>query len=358
MKKKKWKNLFTWIFVFTFILSTYPGSFSSAAGDIADSVYLNGNIYTMDDTHPSATALAVKGQKLICVGSDQDVEKYIGSNTSVTDLKGKTVLPGLMEGHMHLPMLGENLLKIDAFWKPKAEILAAVKAEAQKLQPGEWITGFGWNNTVWENKAYPTKEELDAAAPNNPVVMERTDGHMIWVNSKALSLAGITKDSVNPQGGEILRDASGNPTGCLTDTAGEPVQKIIPALSGDREKEAILKAEEQLFSYGFTSLMDAGSNLEKIKMFQDLYQTGQMKIRLYSLIGGDWGGSLGEPEKNYIANHSPEKELYDYRFSLNGVKFLRTGPLVPGVRPYYQITVTGRGIREIINIPTNKSMTR
>lgn len=238
---KRIKKIFAWFIVFAFLFTTMPVP-SSAAGEIADSVYLNGNIYTMDDAQPKASAIAVKGQMLIYVGDDESVRKYIGNNTKITDLKGKTVIPGLMEGHMHLPMLGENLLKIDAFWKPKTEIIAAVKAEAEKVKPGEWITGFGWNNTIWEDKSYPTKEELDVAAPDNPVVLERTDGHMIWVNSKALELAGITKDSIDPQGGEILRDANGVPTGCLTDTAGEPVQRMIPALSEEREKEAILKA--------------------------------------------------------------------------------------------------------------------
>lgn len=326
MNKQKWKKTFTWAVVFTFILSTFPAS-SAAANDIADSAYINGNIYTMEEDQPTAAAIAVKGQKLIFVGSNADVKDYIGSNTKVTDLKGKTVIPGLMEGHMHLPMLGENLMKVDAFWKPKAEILAAVKAEAAKVKPGEWITGFGWNNTIWEDKAYPTKEDLDAVAPNNPVVLERTDGHMIWVNSKALELAAITKDSKNPQGGEILRDASGNPTGCLTDTAGEPVQKIIPALSADREKEAIQKAQDQLLSYGFTSIMDAGSNMNMINLYHDLYKEGKMKIRLYSLIGGDWGGTIGQAEKDYILKNPPQKELYDYRLSINAVKFFADGSL-------------------------------
>ncbi len=326
MIKGQWKKVFTWIVVFTFIFSTVPVS-SSATAEIADSVYLNGNICTMDEEQPKAEALAVKGQKLIYVGSSENAKSYIGNNTKVTDLKGKTVIPGLMEGHMHLPMLGENLLKVDAFWKPKAEIIAAVKAEAGKVKPGEWITGFGWNNTIWEDKSYPTKEDLDAVAPNNPVVLERTDGHMIWVNSKALELAGITKASKDPQGGEILRDAAGNPTGCLTDTAGEPVQKIIPALSAEREKEAILKAQSQLLSYGFTSIMDAGSNLDMINLFHDLYKEGKLKIRLYSLIGGDWGGTIGQAERDYIANNPPKTGLYDNRLSINAVKFFADGSL-------------------------------
>ena len=326
MKKQEWKKIFIWVVVFAFIFTTFPAP-SSAAAEIADRVCINGNIYTMDEDQPTAAAIAVKGQKLIFVGNSENVKEYIGSNTKVTDLKGKTVIPGLMEGHMHLPMLGENLLKIDAFWKPKTDIIAAVKAEAAKVKPGEWITGFGWNNTIWEDKAYPTKEDLDAVAPNNPVVLERTDGHMIWVNSKALELAGITKDSKNPQGGEILRDAAGYPTGCLTDTAGEPVQKLIPALSTDREKEAILKAQDQLLSYGFTSIMDAGSNMNMINLFHELYKEEKMKIRLYSLIGGDWGGTIGEAEKDYIAKNPPQKELYDYRLSINAVKFFADGSL-------------------------------
>lgn len=326
MKREKLKKVFAWVIVFTFILSTFPVS-SSAATEIADSVYINGNIYTMDDAQPNATAVAVKGQRLIFVGSSENVKSYIGLNTKITDLKGKTVIPGLMEGHMHLPMLGENLMKVDAFWKPKAEIIAAVKAEVAKVKPGDWITGFGWNNTIWEDKAYPTKEDLDAVAPNNPVVMERTDGHMIWVNSKALELAGITKESKNPQGGEILRDSSGNPTGCLTDTAGEPVQKIIPELSEERKKEAIQKAEAQLLFYGFTSIMDAGSNMATINQYHELYKTGNLKIRLYSLIGGDWGGTIGDAEKEYISNNPPQKGLYGDRLSINAVKFFADGSL-------------------------------
>ena len=326
MKKEQFKKVFGWVIVFTFILSTFPFT-SSASGSVADSVYINGNIYTMDEKQPTASALAVKGQELIYVGNSDEVKKYIGNNTSITDLKGKTVIPGLIEGHMHLPMLGENLLKIDAFWKPKAEILAAVKRESQTVQPGEWITGFGWNNTIWDDKTYPTKEELDAVAPNNPVVMERTDGHMIWVNSKALELAGITKDTKDPQGGEILRDADGNPTGCLTDTAGEPVQKIISPLSKEREKEAILKAQAQLISYGLTSVLDAGSDVDMINLFHELYRERKLKIRLYSLIGGDWGGTIGEAERAYIDRNDPVRELYDHRLSINGVKFFADGSL-------------------------------
>lgn len=150
MKNRNFKKMFSWVIVLIFLLGTFPTT-AFAASEVADSVYLNGNIYTMNEDQPNASAIAVKGQKILYVGTDDGVKAYVGTSTKTVDLKGKTVLPGLIEGHMHFAMLGENLMKIDAFWKPKAEIIAAVKAEAAKVAPGEWITGFGWNNTIWED---------------------------------------------------------------------------------------------------------------------------------------------------------------------------------------------------------------
>ena len=210
-------------------------------------VIKNANIYTVDAAFSKSAAIAVSGQYLVYVGNNAGVEPFIGSDTEVLDLWDRTILPGIIEGHMHLPMLGENLLNINAYWKPRQAILDAVAARVREVAPGEWIQGFGWNNEVWEDKNYPTKAELDQIAPDNPVVLTRTDGHMIWVNSRALELAGITRKSQNPQGGEILKDAVGNPTGCLTDTAMAPVLTLIPKLSKARKKEALLKGQAHLF---------------------------------------------------------------------------------------------------------------
>lgn len=171
-----------------------------AQDTIADTVYVNGNIYTVDEDFSKAEAIAIKGQYIIGVGSNEDVEKFIGSTTRVIDLKGNTVIPGLIEGHMHYPGEGQKLLSLDVFWKPKDVILAKVKEEADRLPDGEWITGRGWNQEVWDNPVFPTKEDLDAVAPNNPVVLERTCGHAIWVNSLALEIGGVNKDTPDPQG--------------------------------------------------------------------------------------------------------------------------------------------------------------
>ena len=192
MSRKGFGRILGTILALTMLLSLFPAS--AAAPEAADSVYRNGNIYTVDEEFTVASAIAVKGDRLVYVGDEAGVEAYIGAGTKVVDLGGNTVIPGLIEGHMHINGLGESLLQIDAFWKPKEDILAAVKEAADAAQPGEWIRGRGWMNTVWEDSDYPTKEELDAVAPNNPVYLTRADGHMCWVNSMAFELAGITKE--------------------------------------------------------------------------------------------------------------------------------------------------------------------
>lgn len=192
-RKKRMFRVLAAVLTLTMLLTIFPASAASA--ETADSVYRNGNIYTVDEDFSTASAIAIKGDRLIYVGDEAGVEAYIGPGTKVVDLGGKTVIPGLIEGHMHINGLGESLLQIDAFWKPKEDILAAVAAEVAKAEPGEWIRGRGWLNSVWEDSAYPTKEELDAVAPNNPVFLTRADGHMCWVNSMAFELAGITKDT-------------------------------------------------------------------------------------------------------------------------------------------------------------------
>jgi len=286
----------------------------------ADTVYMNGNIYTVDENFSKVEAIAIKGQYIIGTGSKTEVEKFVGPSTQVIDLQGKTVIPGLIEGHMHYPGEGQKLIKLDVFWKPKDVILAAVKAEADRLPDGEWITGGGWNQEVWDIPEFPTKEDLDSVAPNNPVALKRTCGHATWVNSLALQLGEITKDTPNPQGGEILKDANGEPTGILTDTAAAFVNSKIPPLTEERKKEALLLAQEELFSYGLTTSMDAGSGVEDIQQMKDLYESGDLKIRLYVMV--DSG-----PDAEAYYEKGPEVGLYDNRLTMNCIKFYTDGSL-------------------------------
>ena len=226
-----------------------PAAMAAEPAETADSIYINGNIYTVDDDFTTATAMAVKGDRILYVGDQEGAEAYLGAGTQVTDLEGKTVLPGLIEGHMHINNLGENQMKIDAYWKSKEAILELVRQEAEAAEPGEWIQGSGWLDTLWETPGYPTKEELDAVAPDNPVILIRSDNHMCWVNSKALELAGITKDTPDPQGGKILKTDDGELWGCLTDTAINLVRDLVPAYTVEEQQQALLLAQEQLFSY-------------------------------------------------------------------------------------------------------------
>lgn len=326
MFKKRFCKLLAITLTLIMVFSTVP---VLAADVAADSVYRNGNIYTVDEAFSKATAIAIKGDKLIYVGDEAGVEAFIGANTKVTDLGGKTVLPGLVEGHMHVTGLGSSLMNLDCFWKPKDTILALVKAAAEKAEPGQWIQGRGWMNTVWENTDYPTKEELDVVAPNNPVFLTRACGHMGWANSMAIELAGVTKDTPNPQGGEYLKNADGELLGCMTDTAMRPISSLIPALDLNQQREALLKAQEQLFSYGLTSAMDAGNSVAVYEnVFGHLYETGQLKLRVYGMISHTSAeGAVADYLKAHPIDNENYELLYDNHLSLRCVKMFADGSL-------------------------------
>ncbi len=321
---KKFRRVFSSVLTATTLLSLVPAA-SAAGTQAADSVYLNGNIYTVDESFSVASALAVKGDRLVYVGDEAGAETYIGPNTKVVDLGGNTVIPGLIEGHMHINGLGESLLQIDAFWKPKEDILAAVAAAAAEAEPGQWIRGRGWLNTVWDDTSYPTKEELDAVAPNNPVYLTRADGHMCWVNSMAFELAGITKDTPNPQGGEYLKTEDGELLGCVTDTAMSPISALLPSYTIEEQKQALLLAQDQLFSYGLTSAMNAGTSVETLnEVYKPLYEDGSLKLRSYILMS--LSSTEGE-QADYLRNTEPQSGLYNYHMDVRAVKLFGDGSL-------------------------------
>ena len=309
------------------LLSAFPAM--AAGTEAADSVYRNGNIYTVDEAFSKATALAIKGDRLVYVGGEAGVEAYIGPDTKVVDLGGETVIPGLVEGHMHVAGLGSSLMNLDCFWMPKQAILDLVKAAAEQAKPGEWIQGRGWMNTVWEDTSYPTKEELDAVAPNNPVFLTRACGHMGWANSKAIELAGITPDTPNPQGGEYLKNANGELLGCMTDTAMNPIRELIPELTVEQMQEGLLKAQEQLFSYGLTSAMDAGNSIEVYnEVFVPLYESGELKLRVYGMISHtSAAGETAEYLKSHPIDNENYEPLYNNHLSLRCVKMFADGSL-------------------------------
>lgn len=295
----------------------------------ADSVWTNGKIYTVDKNFSVVQAIAVKDGKIVYAGTNEGAKHYVWKKTAVVDLGGAAVIPGLNDSHLHYVSLGTTKLQVNAHWRPKDEILQAVKEAAEKARPGEWVLGRGWNQMVWSPADFPTRQELDAVAPNVPVSLTRTCGHMTWVNTKALELAGVTRDTKDPVGGEFLRDASGMPTGVMTDQAQEYVNKVIPTFTDEQYKDAALAAQAELFRLGLTSASDAGSNQQTIDMLKELYENGKLKVRLdvmARVTGRPTPEELISGARQFFAK-GIQTGLYDDRLQVRSYKISLDGSL-------------------------------
>src|SRR6266852_622125 len=211
--------------------------------DPADLVFTNGNIYTANEKQPRAEAVAVKGDRIVFVGSNTAAKKYEGPATRVVDLHGATMLPGMTDAHQHMEGVGfrEMTLNLEGITNLQ-DFLAKVKARVDQAKPGAWVTGRGWIETFWTPPVFPTRWDLDKVSPHNPVYLTRADGHGAVANSAALKIGGVTKDTKDPFGGQVLRDKqSGEPTGMLLDNAqGFVARHIPPHTEGDIETAMIL----------------------------------------------------------------------------------------------------------------------
>lgn len=291
----------------------------------AEKIFYNGIFYSMNETQQVWEAVAVKGQYILCVGTREEVFSWRDEHTEIIDLGGKVVIPGLIEGHLHLMQAGEVAAQVPCFWLPKDVILANVAARVRTLKPGQRIKSvFGWNNEVWEDTSYPSKEELDAVAPENPVSLGRCDGHMIWVNSKALEIAGITEETKNPQGGEIMRKKDGSVLGCLSDNACTLVMEKIPPMSLQEREEALLCAQEELFQWGITSVMAMCVTKEHMEAIKSVYEKGKLKLRISCALGGLPGESDGGICEEYYRT-GPVIEAYDQHLNVRAIKYFADG---------------------------------
>ena len=287
----------------------------------ADTIYKNGNIYTMDDNNPEATAIAVSGDKIIYVGNDEDVYDYQTGETNIVDLEGLTVIPGLTESHIHFGSVGENILiaPLDVYWLPLDELLDAIEEASAEAEPGKWITARGYNDAIWDVE--PHRELLDEVSPDNPVVIRRYCGHNLWVNSKALERADITIDTPDPEAGTIIRDEAGVATGELISAAGELVAKHIPPLpelTREEKLEALKLGSDEVLAAGITTVHDAtASGKDMMELRKDAYEDGFLKVRLMDATDYDTAIEMGEPKTG----------LFDDRYSLRWVKMFVDGSL-------------------------------
>ncbi len=270
-----------------------------AAGPTADTVFLNGNVYTGNPRQPRARAVAVAAGRILYVGTDAGARRLAGPSTRVVDLKGATVLPGLTDAHCHLSGIGfremtfnlEGCTSLDDF-------LARVKARCDAAEPGSWITGRGWIETFWTPQAFPTREQLDAVSPKNPVALERADGHAIVANSLALKLAGIDRKTAAPQGGEIMKNpATGEPNGMVLDNAQNLLLAVIPAPTADEVSRSIVTGANRSVALGWCQIQNAGSSPEEAQQIASLVRSGQVKLRIYNAISGPTPGATSLIEK-------------------------------------------------------------
>lgn len=254
------------------------------ANDDVDLLFRNGNVYTVNEKQPHAEAIAVKNARIVFVGSNDDAKKFHAKQ--VVDLAGKTVVPGLTDSHCHIFGIGERELTLNLEGtNTREDFFAKVKERAGKAERGKWIVGRGWIETFWKPPQFPTRQELDQIAPDNPVFLERADGHAAVVNSAALKLAKIDNHTPDPFGGQISKTNS-EPNGMLLDNAMDLASKHIPPPNESEKTQAFLTGIDRELKLGWCEIQNAGSHYDDVDLMRKQFDAGKVKIRLVNCIYG------------------------------------------------------------------------
>lgn len=272
------------------------------AAEPADLVLLNATVHTVDPGRPRAEAVAVRGNRIVGVGTSAQIQAFVGPRSRVMDLRGRTVVPGFDDAHAHFLGIGFARLDVDLVGTATFDdVLARVEKAVKARAPGEWIRGRGWHEEKWTAPArgavrgFPTHPALSAISPDNPVILERADGHAVLVNAKAMALFGVTRATRAPEGGEIIQDAAGEPTGVFVDNAERlvtPQERTEPEL-----RRALELAMDECLAKGVTSLTDAGAPVEAIALYKELAAARKLRTRLYVMASGlRTMRALGKPE--------------------------------------------------------------
>jgi predicted amidohydrolase YtcJ len=296
----------------------------AAQTEPADLVLLNGRIVTVDPDRPEAQAVAARGQWIVAVGDDREIRDFIGADTRVIDLEGRLAVPGFVEGHGHFLGLGSARMILDLSlpntWE---ELVGMVDAAAREAAPGEWILGRGWHQDKWDPAparlvdGVPTHHALSRVTPDNPVLLTHASGHGSFANARALELAGIDRDTADPPGGTIVRDADGEATGYLRQAAQGLVRRVHDRAETARTpeqreayfREQVRLAGEEALRYGVTSFQDAGASFAAIDGFRALADAGELPVRLYVMVRGE-------------SHEAMDRRLPEYRVIGHGDHFL------------------------------------
>jgi predicted amidohydrolase YtcJ len=299
----------------------FSESSARAMSEPADVLFINGNIYTVNDRQPRARAIAVKEGKVIFVGSDTEAKRFAA--TKVIDLQGNTVVPGMTDSHCHLHGVGEREMTLNLEGTTSLEdFLAKVKARVDLAKPGEWVTGRGWVETFWKPQEFPTRWDLDRVSPKNPVYLTRADGHGAVANSVAIKLAGVTRDTPDPFGGEIMRDRqSREPSGMFLDNAQGLILRLIPPDTQEHDERALRIGVQRSLSLGWTELHVPSSSYYEMGLIRKLYEQNQISLRIYLAVIGPG------KEANRLLDQGPILDLYDHHFTCRGIKVIFDGAL-------------------------------
>ena len=286
----------------------------NAAQDDVDLLLLNGNVYTVNEKQSHAEAIGVKKDRIVFVGSNQDAKKLHAART--IDLAGKTIVPGLTDSHCHIFGIGERELTLNLEGtNTLMDFLAKVSERATKTEPDKWITGRGWIETFWKPAQFPTRQDLDKVAQDNPVFLRRADGHAAVANSAALKIAKIDQNTPNPFGGEILKDkTTGEPTGMLTDNAMELVAKQIPKPTAAEREQALLTGINREIGLGWCEIQNAGSHKDDIDLIKKVYFDAKSRIRFVNCVYGP-----GQDAQNFLSE-GPIIDGFYHHFTQRTIK--------------------------------------
>ncbi|MGK0156088.1 MAG: putative amidohydrolase YtcJ, partial [Neolewinella sp.] len=296
---------------------------TSASAQAPELVLHSGKIVTVDERHGTVQALAARGGRILAVGSNDEIRKLIGADTLVINLRGRTAIPGFIEGHGHFTGVGNATLILDLSkvdnWDQVVDMVAAA---AKRTAPGEWILGRGWHQEKWSKqpagnvKGFPRHDSISAATPDNPVALTHASGHASFFNQKAMKMAGVDRNTKSPAGGEILKNAKGEPIGVFSETAAGLISRArsssglrsSPQTRDQKLRRQIDLAIEECLSKGVTSFQDAGSSFATIDVFRELAERGELGVRLWVMIR--------------TSNRDLEQNLSNYRMIDAGDHFL------------------------------------
>ena len=293
----------------------------TAGAETAETIFINGNIYTVNENQPSAQAIAVKNDRIIFVGANADGEKFRVGKTHIVDLAGKTVMPGFTDSHCHIFGIGEREMTLNLEGtNTREDFLAKVKERVAQTERNKWITGRGWIETFWKPPLFPSRADLNKIAPDNPVFLTRADGHAAVVNSAALKLANIDDHTPDPFGGQILK-TKGDPNGMLLDNAMDSIAKNIPKPTEAETEQALLKGIDREIKLGWCEIQNAGSELLDQEIIRRAYAARKVKLRMINAAYGP-----GEAA-NALLKNGATLNAFDHRFTQRTIKVIFDGAL-------------------------------